>query len=373
MTLIPEWMSNVHPLIVHFPVALLVIAVLTDFLSLIFKRYGWIRAAALWLYVFGALGAIAAYITGKQAADIVTFPTLSYPVISRHADLALYTMLFFTIYALIRLFIAWRLWDHRSSVAIILFAVAAAGAGLLQQTAERGGELVFRYGVGTKAQPAKTQETEAGLSESKIKISENGSWQWQAAQNAAQSLRSNFRLLKGKWDALNLQNANDGQGLVIQVKQNQSDLFAYGPFLKNVQVAARINIKDFNGRFLLVHHVSTPNTYDFLAIDGNKVRLGRVVNGALKIFDEGSTNASGWLTLKVVSSSGHFRGYVNDKLFVHGHGSDLPAGKTGFAVTGSGKLQLSEIAVTSLDEETPMMNMGNQTMTHGSQESGHTH
>ncbi len=39
MSLIPEWMSNVHPLIVHFPVALLVIAVLADFLSLILKRY----------------------------------------------------------------------------------------------------------------------------------------------------------------------------------------------------------------------------------------------------------------------------------------------------------------------------------------------
>ncbi len=377
MSLIPEWMSNVHPLIVHFPVALLVIAVLADFLSLILKRYDWIRPAALWLYVFGALGTVAAYITGKQAADIVNFPAPSYPVISKHADLALYTMLFFSIYALIRLLFAWRKWDQRTAVSIVLFIVAAAGLGLVQQTAEHGGELVFRYGVGTNVQTVKDQpKTQKATNDLKIPISENGSWLWQASPQAAQTLRENFRLVKGSWEALKLQtikSAKTGNAVAIETRQNQSAMFTYGPLLKNVQLTARLNTDGFNGRFFLVHHVSSQYNYDFLAWDQGKVRLGRIDNGTLKIFDEASVNATGWVNLKVVGSSGHYRGYVNEKLLVHGHSSDLSPGQTGFALSGSGRLQLSEIATTSLDSEAPMMNMGNQNMSHDSQESGNTH
>ena len=376
MNIIPEWMSNVHPLIVHFPIALLVIAVLADFLSLVLKRYEWIKSTALALYVFGALGTVGAYVTGKQAADIVNFPAPSYPVISRHADLALYTMLFFGIYALIRLLFTWRQWDRRPLIAIILFIVAATGLGLVQQTAERGGELVFRYGVGTKVQPEEKQKQAQTTPTAKIEISESGSWQWLAGNNPALTVRNNFRLLRGSWDDLTLQAVKSTGGtkaLSIRTNRDQAYLFAFGPALKNVQLSSQVNVDNLTGRFLLVHHVSAPDTYDFLVIDQGKIRLGRTVNGVLEFFDEGVVKASGWITLKVVGSSGHFRGYVNDKLAVHGHGADLPAGQAGFALVGSGEVQLTAIEATSLDQQAPMTNMKEQNMSHDSPQSGHTH
>ena len=38
MQLIPEWAPNIHPLIIHFPIALLLFAVFTDTLSVWFQK-----------------------------------------------------------------------------------------------------------------------------------------------------------------------------------------------------------------------------------------------------------------------------------------------------------------------------------------------
>ncbi|MHB2150295.1 DUF2231 domain-containing protein [Calditrichota bacterium LG25] len=377
MNLIPEWMSNVHPLIVHFPIALLVIAVLTDFLALILKRYGWLKPAALWLYVLGALGTIGAYFSGKQAADVVTLPTASYSVIGTHADLALYTMLFFGVYAVLRLFFAWKKWDQKFALSLILFVVAAGGLGLVQQTAERGGELVFRFGVGTNAL-LKVEENPAQkqISAANIEVEENGSWFWQANEKAALQFRQNFKLIKGRWDDLILQGAqteNNQSALNIQINTKKAFVFAFGPELKNVQISARVRLADFNGRFLLAHHILQPNTYDFLAVENKAVRLGRLEKGKVKIFDTGARELTPELTLKVVSSKGHYRGYVNGQLIVHGHGSDLKPGQTGFALLGSGQLQIKYIKVVSLDEGQPMMHMEMQNMPQEQKSSEHGH
>ncbi len=354
MQLIPEWMNNVHPLIVHLPIALLVIAVVADFLGLVLKRFTWIKPAALWLYVFGALGTVAAYFSGKEAAESVSFPAPAYPVVSIHADLALYTMLFFSIYALIRLFLAWKKYDQKTAISIVLFAVAAGGLGLVQQTAERGGELVFRYGVGTKAQLAPVKAaTPVEADRAAITVSENGSWHWLADAKAELTFRNNFRLLQGNWAKLSLQTVNfNGQNkaLRIQIQNKNPFVFTFGPKLQNVQIIARINPEAFRGRVLLVHHFNSPQRYDFLSVENGTIRLGRVEEGKSIIFNTATINQSGWLTLKVVSSGGHYRGYVNDQLLVHGHSSDLPAGTNGLALQGSGALLIEKIETRNLNE-----------------------
>ncbi|NOY78296.1 MAG: DUF2231 domain-containing protein [Calditrichaeota bacterium] len=367
MTLIPDWMSNVHPLIVHFPIALLVIAVAADFVGLILRRQTWLKPAALWLYVFGALGTIGAYLSGKQAADIVKFPPPAFPVISTHADLALFTMLFFSIYALLRFLIYWKKWDHRPVVAVLLFVVAAAGLGLIQQTAERGGELVFRYGVGTKTQAVPAAASENKTPAAAIVVGEKGSWRWKAGTDAPATLRQNFNLLRGNWKNLVLQGVqfkNGTPALDIQSKSNEPFLFDFGPNLENVQITAWVNLDGFKGRFFLAHHILGPGAYTFFEAENNQAKLGQMKNGVVKVFDTGEFPQKTWLTFKAVSSKGHFRGYINDKLVAHGHGSDPEAGAAGFGFSGTGNIQIAEIDVISLDEAVPMMNMEHQNMPH---------
>ena len=129
----------------------------------------------------------------------------------------------------------------------------------------------------------------------------------------------------------------------------QAEVFAGGD-LDDVQVMVHLNLDKFNGRFALVHHVQDKENYDFFEIENGKIRLGRVQQGILNTFDDGILKVKNWIILKTVGTGGHFRGYVNDKLITHGHGSDLPAGPAGFVVEGSGTILIKTIETISLEK-----------------------
>jgi uncharacterized membrane protein len=157
-------LPNIHPALVHFPVALLPVAIGFDL-------FGWLRA--LWrrseaegstvaLYVLTALGAWAAVWAGEEAEESLT--GLSRPVhdlVHEHEEWAerfLYTV---AVVALARVAVAW--WGRRGrpvSRGVLLAARATVLVGalvalrLLAGTADRGGGLVFRAGVAVMAVPA---------------------------------------------------------------------------------------------------------------------------------------------------------------------------------------------------------------------------
>lgn len=56
--------SHLHPVLVHFPVALIIVGFLADISSLIFKKEKCLSTMGLYLEVLGLLGAIAAFLTG---------------------------------------------------------------------------------------------------------------------------------------------------------------------------------------------------------------------------------------------------------------------------------------------------------------------
>ncbi len=169
---------------------------------------------------------------------------------------------------------------------------------------------------------------------------------------------------------LRIEASANESALTISVLSSEQYLLTFGPQLANVQLVAKVKLDNFDGRFSLVHHVKDPATYGFLAIQANQAQLGRMIDGKVRSFDTGKITPQGWTTLKAVSSTGHYRGYVNDKLVVHGHAKDLPPGTTGFAFSGVGSIQIANIEVISLDEG-PMMNMEQMDMSQ--QESGEMH
>jgi len=75
MSFLPDWAPNLHALIVHFPIAILFVAVLIDILGLLLRRKPFWRRAAVLLYVLGGVAVFVTYLTGEQAADSVFLPT----------------------------------------------------------------------------------------------------------------------------------------------------------------------------------------------------------------------------------------------------------------------------------------------------------
>jgi len=147
MRFIPDWAPNIHPLIIHFPIALLLVAVFIDTVSIWFHRT-WLYKSALMMYLFGTLAAITAYITGRIAADSVNPPFNAELTMSKHSDMALYTVLFFSIYTILRLILQKKIDPENKFLRLAALAVALAGIFLLISTADLGGKLVFKYGVG---------------------------------------------------------------------------------------------------------------------------------------------------------------------------------------------------------------------------------
>jgi hypothetical protein len=89
--------------------------------------------------------------------------------------------------------------------------------------------------------------------------------------------------------------------------------------------------------------------YDYVALESGKMQLGRLSEGKIKIMDEKSLKYNDWINLGVVGDGTHFRDYIDDKLYTHGHGSELKPGTVGFVINGDGTILIDKIEVKSLN------------------------
>jgi len=58
-------LSHLHPMIVHFPVALIIVGFLFDVVSLFCKKEACLSKMGLYLMILGTLGTVAGYLTGE--------------------------------------------------------------------------------------------------------------------------------------------------------------------------------------------------------------------------------------------------------------------------------------------------------------------
>jgi len=348
MELIPEWAPNLHPMIVHFPIALLLGAIGADVLALVLRRGGgqrpldWLRPATVALYVAGGASAVVTYFTGTWAADAVAVPAAAETTLSEHANLGWWTMWFFGIYALMRL--GTHLWPKtrgRVSVHAVLLLVALGGGYLLIETGEHGAEMVYRYGVGVQQPEPEQMSVEPGLT-----IGENG-WQWQPQSDTAWTSRMTW-LEGGPADVQASLDTTEAGRVVLTLRPMAPVSFVIPDTLGAVQVSAELNLDRFEGTVSLLHHVQGAQSYDVLAVEGVALRQGRVTNGASSTFATSTVDGDGWRTIRAVGDGTHFRGYVNGEMMVHGHGEAAEPGSVGLRLDGTGTVRLRRLTAESL-------------------------
>jgi uncharacterized membrane protein len=168
---IPEW-DGLHPLVVHFPVALLLVAPLFIFLAMILSKRGqWFAVSALILLVLGTVGALVAISTGEAARDLVEDgPDAMFDLIDKHEELAEMTR---TVYVALTgayavAVIVLLLIKGISKPAVLVtvqavFLLLSLGACLLlANTAHAGGRLVHQYGVHAVLVPGAGAAEESG-------------------------------------------------------------------------------------------------------------------------------------------------------------------------------------------------------------------
>ena len=146
--IIPNW----HPIFVHFTVALLSVAALlklgTFFIGSDALRDQW-RLVARWNLWIGTGFVVLTVLTGVIAYNSVSHDTPSHAAMTDHRNWALVTSILFLALAAwsVLLFRAGTVWGGLF-VAALLVATAMLGT-----TAWKGGEVVYRYGLGVMSLP----------------------------------------------------------------------------------------------------------------------------------------------------------------------------------------------------------------------------
>lgn len=135
--------NNIHPLLVHFPIALLISFFMVDFIGSIFKKNNW-RLLASGLLYLGTVSALFTVIAGFIAADSVDHSGDVHIIMERHELLGL------SILALAIILSGWRLLASeplKGGINIFYLILSALLSILIIAGADMGGLMVYKYGV----------------------------------------------------------------------------------------------------------------------------------------------------------------------------------------------------------------------------------
>jgi uncharacterized membrane protein len=152
---IPSW-DAVHPLIVHFPIALLLGAPVLVIIGLLLRRQSvGLFIAAFVLMVIGTTATYVAVASGEATAEVSARLPTAATVLENHEELAETTRVIFTVLTVIFAAILFgprlvkRRLGHRSAVVLTVafLLLYSAGSLVLINAAHQGGRLVHEFGL----------------------------------------------------------------------------------------------------------------------------------------------------------------------------------------------------------------------------------
>ena len=148
-----EALANLHPLVIHFPIVLLMTYALLEIVG-IFSKDSSISGFAYIILIVAVLSSVAALVTGNQAAHIsesLYSGNFNIPkqVIEQHQLFATITVWFYVLVFLFRTYlVVKKKFIGRMRYIFIIFAIV--GVYFIVVTGNLGGKLVFNHGVGTE-------------------------------------------------------------------------------------------------------------------------------------------------------------------------------------------------------------------------------
>jgi len=343
-------LPNLHPALVHFPIALAAAALAIDGLTLILRIRERMDLAIALLYSMAALGGIGTYLTGRQAADSVgQIKAAAEPVLAEHADLALLAMIALILAAVLR---AAAAIIKKGRVAAVVIAVAillmAVANGLVAVTADHGGALVYRHGVAVSLQTSEgraPRPESAEASSRQLEHGDDGSLVWNPV---ADSFDTVLQPADGASDdvlKLSERATDEAGGMWVEVAG--STVVCLPGRFGDVVVTATVDLSGFEGIIGLGHHIQSADDGVFFTVNSNgDAELVRRTEGEDTSMDRAKTSLStGPVTLRTTVSGRHLKGQVNESTVVHGHGSSGDQGAVGLVLDGGGLIRIIQVSV----------------------------
>jgi uncharacterized membrane protein len=134
--------DHLHPMLVHFPIALIMVGFLFDMASLLIRKEACLSFAGFWLLIIGTLATIATFFSGIFfTADMAGTAGI---VRKTHATFAAVTMILLIINSLLRIYLK-RSNRESSPLKWLSFAIYALAALMVGITGFYGGNLVYNH------------------------------------------------------------------------------------------------------------------------------------------------------------------------------------------------------------------------------------
>lgn len=140
-------MPNIHPMLVHFPIGLIIAAFVIDIIGLIGKSEKLLYAGTI-ITIAALVGAVGSVVSGFIAEDSVWHPGAAHELLELHELMAFITLGVIAVVAIVRWALRDRLFGLTRWLIVVLMAVAV---GFVGYTGYLGGEMVYTYGTGVKA------------------------------------------------------------------------------------------------------------------------------------------------------------------------------------------------------------------------------
>lgn len=363
-------LPNLHPALVHFPLALLPLAAGFDLFAIVTGRR-WFDRVAVVLYAVGAgLGWWAAQVGERAAESFVDLPAAIEPEIAEHSDMAHYALYVFAL--VLALHVVLMLRDRVSeqvrsrSVRLGVLLVAGVGFFFLFETAEHGAALVYGHGLAVSPdalmfeRPPLTEKAEEGASEigqleldpaARLVVGDDGSLTWLPVARDREALGTVLFPVTGfpRGAVEAAQTESTEAGLILTVLDRA--MLVFGPDFGDVRVEAELVLDDFTGMAGVAHHVQTAEAASWFetSTDGG-VALRLSQGGSILTLEDAKTDApASPVRVAVAVADGHRKGMLNGTVVVHGHIGSPDKGKVGLMFDGKGRVVVKRVSVEPVD------------------------
>ncbi len=140
--------THLHAMIVHFPIALLIIGFLSDVIGIFFRK-DFFSKAGLYLLILGTAGVFAAYFSGNFAGGGITEAGALKNALETHEEAAELSLWIMSIAAIGRIVLV-LMKRYNGFLRVAAFAVFLIGVASIARTGYYGGQLVYKHAAGVQ-------------------------------------------------------------------------------------------------------------------------------------------------------------------------------------------------------------------------------
>ena len=137
--------THIHPMIVHFPIAIIIVGFLADTLYLFFKQESWLSKAGFSLMLLGTLAACVAALTGILFTTAPTEGEIA-GIYQLHITGACVTVTIMLLASIFRIYVVLKQREERFKW--IVYGLYVGGTAAVSFTGFIGGTMVYTYMLG---------------------------------------------------------------------------------------------------------------------------------------------------------------------------------------------------------------------------------